>query len=197
MNGMSIDPIDRIRKAYLEAYKKIEIIIHNSTLEIIPDDPEDEEDDKESGFPPTEKVNELQQEYNFPLEVRLLFTHPQKSNQMIKYKHFTFYSLNQLLSNIKHYKLLYDHNRLIDLGQRYHGMGHYVVLSWDKIQKKFFFRLDGGPNGWESSAREEFFFTKFNPVDQKYQNRMLDWNLALNLITNEAIMNFDNIIFAQ
>jgi len=195
MTEFTFDPVDHIRKVYMEAYKNIELIINNCKLESIPDDPEDEE--KEPEFPPTAKVNYLQREYNFPLEVNLLLCHPQKSSQMIKYKYFTFYSLNQILSNINHHKLLYDHNRFLDLGHRYHGMGHYVVLSWDKFQKKFFFRLDGGSDGWQRTSREEFFFTKFNPVDEKYQNRMLDWNTALNLITTDEIMNFDHLIFAQ
>lgn len=195
MTEMSFDPVDCIRKVYMEASENIKIIINNSSLDSILDDPEDEE--KEPEFPPSEKVNDLQKEYNFPLEISLLFCHPQKSNQMIKYKYFTFYGLNQILANIKHSKLLYEHSRFLDLGQRYHGLGHWVVLSWDKKQKKFFFRLDGGSDGWQRTSREEFYFTKFNPEDEKYQNRMLDWKDVLDLITTDKIMNFDHIIFAQ
>ena len=77
MAEFTFDPIDHIRKVYLEAYKNIELIINNCKLESIPDDPEDEE--KEPAFPPPEKVNELHREYNFPLEVTLLLCHPQKS----------------------------------------------------------------------------------------------------------------------
>jgi len=191
MADLTIDPVDRIRKIYSEAYRNIESIINHATLQNFSDDGEEPE------FMPQEKVDELEKEYGFPLEIKLLLNHPQNSNQMTKYNNFTFYNMNQILSNIKHYKTLYNHERFLDIGQRYHGMGHWVVLSWDKIQKKFFFRLDGGADGWQRSNREEFFFTNFNPEEEKYQNRMLDWIKARDMIISDEIYKFDNLIFAQ
>lgn len=185
------DPIDKIRKMYYDAFKNITPIINNSTFRNFSDDGEEPE------FSPIEKANELHETYNLPLEIKILLSYPQTSNQMIKFKEFTFYNMNQILGNINHYMVRYEHNRFLDLGHQYHGMGHYVVLAWDKQQKKFFFRLDGGANGFDQMDREQFFFTKFNPEEDKYQNRMLDWNTALNLITTNEIMNFDHVVFAQ
>jgi len=64
-------------------------------------------------------------------------------------------TLKQILNNID----MYDN--MIDIGRRYHGMGHYIVLSWVPKNKKFMFRMDGGGCGQE----QDFNYAKFHHMD--------------------------------
>jgi hypothetical protein len=39
--------------------------------------------------------------------------------------------------------------KFIDIGALYHGMGHFVTLGLIKENGKFFFKIDGGSNGYD------------------------------------------------
>jgi len=64
----------------------------------------------------------------------------------------------------------------VDFGISYIGMGHVVVLSMEKESKKFFFRRDGGSNGYDRQDNYD-----------KYSKFVIDKN-------NENLMTFDYVI---
>lgn len=45
--------------------------------------------------------------------------------------------------------------RIVDLGFRYMGMGHVMVLSYDPVAERVFEMRDGGSNGFDRHAHHE------------------------------------------
>ena len=46
-----------------------------------------------------------------------------------------------------------------DLACRYLGLGHYLMLCHSPLLRGYFFRHDGGGNGWEEQHNYEFYRT--------------------------------------
>ena len=44
----------------------------------------------------------------------------------------------------------------LDIAIAYHGMGHWVVCAWNVTKNAFFYRLDGGSNGYDVLANQTF-----------------------------------------
>lgn len=69
---------------------------------------------------------------------------------------FTFFTLKEIQKRINNY------NHFFDIGLKYAGMGHVIVLSYHPMSKKFFIRDDGGANGYEREAKYKFY-VNYNP----------------------------------
>jgi len=78
-------------------------------------------------------------------------------------------------------------NLFIDIACRYAGMGHYLILSMVKDSDKFFFREDGGSNGWEIEI-----------IQKKYSEFNLGTDIKQHFIFNDIIlhklMSFDEVL---
>lgn len=180
-----MDNIQSIRQNYINAYNFIKscgIVEPNITqsAEVIT------------------KVNELSNEYNFPLELKMiLYT---MGSLQIKIHHdsgFEFISLNEMN---KH-----KYEKFIDLGILYGGMGWYYVLSWNKTNKKMFFRLEGGSNGYDVYYNHLYYFGTskypaiFDSDNDEFNDKMLTFKDAIDCIINNKISdvaihaNFDKI----
>jgi hypothetical protein len=94
----------------------------------------------------------LSEKYNFP---------PELSNLFFKYKTYKNSGLNCDGSRFSFPELEWIYNsskrfpNFVDVVLRYEGMGHYLVVSWDKNRKVFFIRGDGGSNGYERADNEK------------------------------------------
>ena len=44
-----------------------------------------------------------------------------------------------------------------DVACRYLGMGHYLMLAYSPEHRAYFFRHDGGSNGWECAEQRRFY----------------------------------------
>ena len=85
---------------------------------------------------------------------------------------FTFMSLTKCLEKYNDY-CANDQNSVFDIGFRYAGMGHVVVVSCDLNNHLLFERPDGGSNGYDREAnykdllnyktgsKKYIFFTQF------------------------------------
>lgn len=64
------------------------------------------------------------------------------------YHHTTCLSLDEIS---KRYQVYCDNGQtdLLDIGITYHGMGHVNVLTYSRSEQTFFFRMDGGSNGYD------------------------------------------------
>jgi len=69
------------------------------------------------------------------------------------YHNFTFFTINEMT---RRREILEQNgqNNICDIATAYLGMGHVIVLSWDRANKTFFMRIDGGANGYE---REDYW----------------------------------------
>jgi len=63
------------------------------------------------------------------------------------WREFTILPINDVARHVDAY-----HGKMIDVGNNYLGMGHYLVLSYIPATDNFIFRRDGGSNGYESNA---------------------------------------------
>jgi len=64
------------------------------------------------------------------------------------YQNTTFLSLQEIQKRFKVYQEN-DQVDILDIGITYHGMGHVNVLTYSPSRRAFFFRMDGGANGYE------------------------------------------------
>jgi hypothetical protein len=106
----------------------------------------------------------------------------------IQDKNLMIFDMDKIISRLEYTGKNYGHTRLIDIGMSYAGMGHYHVLSWDRIEQKYFYRLDGGSNGYDRQANEEFFLTKLNLNNHK--DKLLTFEQTINSIKNGIHRDF-------
>ena len=62
---------------------------------------------------------------------------------------WSFLSAKEIAERSESYK-----PKMLDIGVKYLGMGHVIVISYIPGTDRFFLRRDGGSNGWE---REEYY----------------------------------------
>ncbi len=75
------------------------------------------------------------------------------------YKNYTFMTLNEIIERKNNYTNFYD------IALTYIGMGHILLISYYPTKNNFFFRRDGGSNGYD---REEYY--------NKYKNFIIEEN---------------------
>jgi hypothetical protein len=101
-------------------------------------------------------------EVNIILETISVGTDLKRLYQIIGNTKCEYYFNNWILMNLDSLKERYDNlitnkqTRVIDFGFSYGGMGHCVVVSYDPITKKIFYRHDGGSNGYEREHHYNF-----------------------------------------
>ena len=76
-------------------------------------------------------------------------------------KEWTFFSIEKILSLDEMYKLS-NINNIVDLGYIYQGMWWVVVAFYYILDKKIYFRMDGGSNGWDRMEN----FNRLKNIDQ-------------------------------
>ncbi len=113
------------------------------------------------------RFNKLEQEYNiyFPKEWKDYYI----NQEQIRLEHlgpfgpydWTCIKLESIEELCRPYSNGNDgrhqNNNYIDIAIRNYGMGHYLVLSMTKDGHNFFFRQDGGSNGYERMANLQKF----------------------------------------
>lgn len=121
-------------------------------------------------------VNEVFQDINVPKHLIFLYYWLESVSREFNYANMTWMSIDSIRERIAAYK---DggQDRIIDLAYQYAGMGWIDVLSLDRKSGKFFFRIDGGSNGYDR---------KFN------------WETACNIdpskMTKDKLLTFDEAI---
>ena len=102
-------------------------------------------------------------EYNFPDDLKTLYY--EINNQAVEFyfKDWVFMSLDRI---IKITELYVENNqyRVIDFAYKYVGLGHCIIISFDPVDKRVFYRYDGGSNGFEREANFKFVIN-FVPND--------------------------------
>ena len=117
---------------------------------------------------------EFMEEYNFPMKLKLFWLILGNVDDEIKTPGFTIMNLEKIRSQKDAY------SGFIDIGVRYAGMGHVIVLSLDMETGKMFLRMDGGSNGFDREDNWRFYQNKKPSVD--FKNNLIDMDLVLNVI---------------
>lgn len=103
------------------------------------------EDFDYSVFTLNSKYNEFLHKYPFHIGLVSVYNCVGNEKEM-SINNFTFFTLDEVIER----STIYDN--ILDIGLAYMGMGHVRVLSMSKTNGKFFFRADGGANGYEREA---------------------------------------------
>jgi len=71
---------------------------------------------------------------------------------------YNFFSLDEIIKRSKNFP------NFIDIGLKYEGMGHVIVISYYIKEDRFFLRRDGGSNGWDREGNHQFYNrTEYEP----------------------------------
>ena len=93
---------------------------------------------------------------------------------------------NFMISNEPTY---YKGSKIYSLASLYDGMGYYITLSVslseDNKSKPFFFRLDGGSNGYDRELNEKYFKHFIPP-----KNKMLGLSEIFQIIQNNTFQQY-------
>jgi hypothetical protein len=103
-----------------------------------------------------------------------------------KIKLYSFMSLNEIIERKSNFEYFYD------IALKYLGMGHIVLISYHQKSNRFFFRRDGGSNGWDREAN----YNKYKNYEPDINNiekeeNPIDYSLDI-LYTFEQMMNIIN-----
>lgn len=133
---------------------------------------------------------ELQQNHifnNFNLYlsmIQLIF----KRQNFSKIGHFSFY--NQYYFNDLNNQ--YNYDSFYDIANVTIGMGHVIFLSLDKKYKKYFFRFDGGSNGFEV----EHNYSQYKKLNiEKHLNKLMKFKDILKFLKSKRNICLDSSYF--
>lgn len=113
---------------------------------------------------------------NFNLKLKFLYLIINNENSEIQFKDFCFTKLKDMVDSSENYKYF------IDIGFKYYGMGHVMVLSLIKETGELIFRTDGGSNGYERLYNYEFY-KDLNPT-KTHSNKIVSYKTAMSIITS-------------
>ena len=103
-------------------------------------------------------------------------------NLQVSFNDFTFLNLKDIENRSDEY----DH--MLDIAVKYVGMGHVVMLTLDKNTGLFFFRRDGGSNGYDREA----YYQKYKTLDpSKYTDKMYSVNAMFSMMSEDELIMKD------
>ena len=114
----------------------------------------------------------------FPIELKMLYNIVGSANEIIINRSnetssgFIFLTLDHIMKHIN------DYEHIVDIAIKYHGMGHWYALTFDRKTKLFFFRMEGGGNGLERETRYKFY-KNMNPSNfRRLKTQMFQFNTS-------------------
>ena len=98
-------------------------------------------------------ITKIANTLHFPPTLTRIYELLDSNEREFTYHNFTFFTINEMK---RRFDIFAKDSRCVicDLATAYLGMGHVIVLSWDKKNSVFFMRIDGGANGYE---REDYW----------------------------------------
>lgn len=132
-------------------------------------------------------ILDINKKLNLPTKLLYIYCLLDSLYREFTYSQFIFMSFNEIKQR---YDLYVENNqkKICDIAFTYMGMGHIVVVAYNIINNKFFFRYDGGANGWERDANWKFI-KDFDPETRT--SNMYTFEEIMNLI--EKTEDFYNI----
>lgn len=135
-----------------------------------------------------DKLYNIFDRYDVPESLRSFYSRIHESEKVVVGE-FHFNTINEIVELYVDIDTT-DNDELIqwlNIGHKYLGMGHMCIMVFDPRVQKFYFRHDGGANGWERESIYNYFEgLEFNPNNPKFRHNMFDFNDALqHIVTND------------
>lgn len=108
-----------------------------------------------------------------------LYRHIKHFQREFYFNNWTIMSLESLKDRYDLYKKNGQH-KIIDFAFKHIGMGHIIMVSFDIITFKIFFRNDGGSNVYERDIHWKFI-KSYIPL----KNNNLNFNIWIDLLLNK------------
>lgn len=125
---------------------------------------------------------ELNKNYRLPKELIYLYLGLKTEKEELVYEGFSFMNLSIIKkTNDEHRNV--GQKDFLDVGMCYAGMGYCFVLAWHKKQEKFFFRMDGGSNGYDVEYNYSRYILKKIDVSDK-QDKLMGWQELRKFLSN-------------
>lgn len=115
----------------------------------------------------------IKDRYHIPDEFFKIYLELKDEETDIAFGEFSVYSPREIHRHLDYYQTYGIVPDFIDVGSIYHGLGHYVVLSYDPHLDKFFFRMDGGSNEYERCDNERYYYGLVTNFDTKKKTKQI------------------------
>jgi len=118
---------------------------------------------------------------NIPHFLKIMFEFVGDPDLRISFERFSFYSLNEIMNNAGAIP------NIIDIGNQYAGMGHFVALTINKLNKKLFFRREGGSNGYEQCGYYNYYVQYCTEDMNRFENNFKTMDEIIKIISEKKI----------
>lgn len=110
----------------------------------------------------------------------------------ITYKTFVFMSFSEIKERYDMY-IKNNQKKICDIAFTYIGMGHIIIIAYDILNNKFFFRYDGGSNNFDRDTNWEFI-KNFDPLTTPISNMYIFEEVIILIEKTEDFYNFNNCV---
>lgn len=128
-----------------------------------------------------ERMQVLLDRYSVPEQLKNFYSKISDDEELAVNK-FQFCTINEILENYGDVEDV-SNDEMISffcVGYSQMGMGHVCLLVYDPRAEKFYFRHDGGSNGWERESVYRYFEgPKFVPTSVEYADKIMTFDEAL------------------
>jgi hypothetical protein len=122
---------------------------------------------------------------NIPPFLKIMFELLGDPDLRIYCGNFTFYSLNEIIDNFN------EIPNIIDIGNQYSGMGHFTALTINRLNKKLFFRREGGSNGYDQGGNYNYY-KKYCAEDiNRFEKHFKTMDQIIEIISEKKVDFFD------
>ena len=102
-----------------------------------------------------EIVNNLLDKISLSNELKIIYQIIGEVNVEYYFDNWILMSLNDVYKHYTEFKKQ-NQDRVISFALAYLGMGHVIMISYDPVTKKIYYRRDGGSNGWDRELNYKF-----------------------------------------
>ena len=101
-------------------------------------------------------ITEIANKLRLPPALTRIYELLDSDEREFTYHNFTFFTINEMKRRQDIFEKHIMQSAICDLATAYLGMGHIIVLSWDRVNNAFFLRLDGGSNDYDRKDNWDF-----------------------------------------
>lgn len=128
-----------------------------------------------------EKLQVIHDRYTVPQQLRNFYSKISEDEEIVV-NDFKFCTINEIFENYRDIDDVSNDEMIsfFRVGYSQMGMGHVCLLVYDPRVDKFYFRHDGGSNGWERESVYRYFEgPKFDPMSIEYADKIMTFDEAL------------------
>lgn len=118
---------------------------------------------------------------NIPHFLKIMFEFVGDPDLRISFERFSFNSLNEIMNNADTIP------NIIDIGSQYAGMGHFIALTINKLNKKLFFRREGGSNGYEQYGYYNYYVQYCTEDINRFEHYFKTMDEIIKIISEKKI----------